>query len=183
MPVKPVSSPARAFTYRPFGSRLLALLDRRRHPDLDERQLGRGVDVAGELATGAVRADDGHERHDAGIGQQLGDVGDAPDVLGSIGGREAEVDVQPVADVVAVEQVGGTARRDQRRLDGRGDGRLARTREAGEPDGGAPAGPGGTAHRSVLPDDVALVHGRSGLTERRGSSPRRRSSWCPRRSG
>ena len=48
--------------------------------------------------------DDQHDQ--PGIDHQLGDLGDAADVLDAVGVGEAEVLVQAVADVVAVEQVG-----------------------------------------------------------------------------
>ena len=41
----------------------------------------------------------------AGVGHELGDFRDAADVFHAILGREAEVGVQPVPDVVAVEDV------------------------------------------------------------------------------
>ena len=59
-----------------------------------------------------------------------GDLGDAADVLDPVGVGEAEVAVEAVADVVAVEQVGAHAERVQLRLDDVGDRRLAGTRTA-----------------------------------------------------
>ena len=55
-------------------------------------------------------------------------LGDAADVLDAVGVGEAEVAVEPVAHVVAVEQVGVAAERVQLLLDQVGDGRLARAR-------------------------------------------------------
>ena len=63
----------------------------------------------------------------------LRDLGDAADVLDAVGVGEAEVLVEAVADVVAVEQVGVPAQRVQALLDEVGDGRLAGAGQAGEP--------------------------------------------------
>ena len=48
-----------------------------------------------------------------GVDHQLGHLGDAADVLDAVGLGEAEVLVQPMADVVAVEEVGVAAQRVQ----------------------------------------------------------------------
>ncbi len=75
------------------------------------------------------------DQHDqAGVDHQLGDLGDAADVLDPVVVGEAQVLVEAVADVVAVEQVGVAAVGVQPLLHQVGDGRLARAREAGEPD-------------------------------------------------
>ena len=58
----------------------------------------------------------------------LRDLGDAADVLDPVGVGEAEVAVEAVADVVAVEQVGVAAARVQLLLDEVGDRRLAGAR-------------------------------------------------------
>lgn len=58
-----------------------------------------------------------------------------PDVLLAILGREPQVLVQPETHIVAVEPVGLQAELEQVLLEGRRDGRFARRREAGEPDG------------------------------------------------
>src|SRR3546814_1760488 len=50
-----------------------------------------------------------------------------------VGVGEAEVAVQSMADVVAIEQIGVVAQRVQALLDQVGDGRLAGARQAGEP--------------------------------------------------
>ena len=71
------------------------------------------------------------------VGEQLRDLGDAADVLGAVLGREAEVLVQAVADVVAVEHVGELAPLDERLLRGHRDRRLPGAREAREPERGA----------------------------------------------
>ena len=68
------------------------------------------------------------------LDHQLGDLADAADVLHPVGLGEAEVAVEPVADIVAVEQHGVMAGLMQPLLDDVGDGRLAGAREAGEPE-------------------------------------------------
>ena len=50
---------------------------------------------------------------DPGVGEEPGDLAGAPDVLGPVRGAEAEVAVQPVAEVVAVEHVGEHAAADE----------------------------------------------------------------------
>ena len=92
-------------------------------------------------ALGAERRDERHEHDQPGVDHQLRDFGDAADVLDAVGVGEAEVLVQPVADVVAVEQVGVTAERVQPLLDQVGDRRLARAGQAGEPQHARAAGP------------------------------------------
>ena len=71
---------------------------------------------------------------------ERGDLGRAADVLDPVGRGEAEVAVEPVAEVVAVEQVGVPPDGVQLALDDVGDGRLARAGEPGEPH-----------HRGALP--------------------------------
>lgn len=68
---------------------------------------GSGVEVAGELAVGAEGGDEGGDGDLGAVGEQLGDLADAADVLLAVGVAEAEVLVQPEAHVVAVEAVRG----------------------------------------------------------------------------
>ena len=82
----------------------LAHVERRVDEHLEERQAGGLVEHADLLPTRPVRADEGHEGDDAGVGEEAGDLGDPPHVLGPAPRREAEIPVQPVAKVVAVEQ-------------------------------------------------------------------------------
>lgn len=65
-------------------------------------------------------------------------LSNAADVLVAVLLREAQVLVQAEAHVVAVEPVRGQAEVQQVLLEGRGDGRLARRRQAREPDGEPP---------------------------------------------
>ena len=63
-------------------------------------------------------------------------LGDTPDVLLSVLGREAKVLVQAEPDVVAIESVGLETKVEEVLLESNGDGGLARGRETSEPDGG-----------------------------------------------
>ena len=67
----------------------------------------------------------------------VGDVGEPAQVLGAIGHREAEIGVESVAQVVPVENIGGTALFEQLLLDEHGHRRLARPGQPGEPHGPA----------------------------------------------
>ena len=70
-----------------------------------------GLDqLAHHAALGAERRDEGAEHDQAGIDEQLRHLADAADVLDAVGIGEAEVAVEAVADIVAVEQH-GVARR------------------------------------------------------------------------
>ena len=65
--------------------------------------------VARHLALGAERRDERHEHDQAGIGHQLGDFGHAADVLHPVLVGEAEIAVQAMADIVAVQHIGVAA--------------------------------------------------------------------------
>ena len=69
------------------------------------------------------------ERHRLGLSLKQ-----AEEALAAVAGLEAEVAGEPVAQVVAVEQVGGAAGLDERALERDRDRRLARRRQAGQPD-------------------------------------------------
>ena len=166
----------------------LALLQRRRDPDLEERQAGVGVQVADHVAARAVGRHQRHDDDDAGVGHQAGDLGGAADVLLARRVVEAEVAAQPVAQVVAVEPVGVDAALGQRPHQLAGHGRLARGGQAGEPDGRAAAAEQRLAllalQRLPLPDDVLGVRALEAHESRGpGSSRPRPCCWSPRRSG
>ena len=72
----------------------------------------------------------------AGIDHQLRDFGDAADILDAVGIGEAEIAVEAVADIVAVEQIGDVALGMELLLDEIGDGRFAGARQSGEPQHG-----------------------------------------------
>ena len=60
--------------------------------------------LAHHLPLGAERRDEGAEHDQAGVHHQLGDLADAADILDAVGFGEAEIAVEPMAHVVAVEQ-------------------------------------------------------------------------------
>src|SRR5262249_23106977 len=87
-------------------------------------------------------------------------------VLGAILGREPQVLVEPVADVVPIEDVGAHTAFPEVLLELDGDGGLAGAGEAGQPDGRTLVSvellPVTTGHRALMPDDVGrllLCHG------------------------
>ena len=102
---------------------------------------------------------------------QLRDLADAADVLDPVGLGEAEVAVEPVADIVAIEQHGVAAERKQLLVDDVGDRRLAGARQSGEPDDAGllvlQRGAFGLADRQRLPGDVG------GAAQREGDHPGR----------
>ena len=85
---------------------------------------------------GAERRDERDQHDQPGIGDQMGRLDDAPDVLDPVGVGEAEIPVQAMADIVAVQRVGVPAKRQQPLLDVVGDRRLARAGQPGEPQDG-----------------------------------------------
>jgi hypothetical protein len=147
-----------------LGVALLGNLEGHVDVDLDKGDvlvvllLGLGVEVPGEVPVGAVGTDEGGDGDGGRVGEELGYLGDAADVLVAVLLGEAEVLVEAEADVVAVEAVGGHAEVQEVLLQGGGNGGLARGGEAGEPEGEAlllaelvalPVGEGG------VPGDVA----------------------------
>ena len=72
------------------------------------------------------------ERQHPRLGEHAGHLTGPAHVLGAVPVREAEVAVEPVAQVVAVEQEGGPAAVDERLFHRGGQGRLAGPRQAGE---------------------------------------------------
>src|SRR5262249_41334531 len=84
----------------------------------------------------------------------LGHLADAADVLGAILGREPEVLVEAVTDVVAVQDVGAHAAFEEALLQVDGDRRLAGARQSREPDRTASVAVQALA---ILAGDRALV--------------------------
>lgn len=129
--------------------------------------LGRGgVQVAGELAVGAEGGDEGGDGDGGRVGEELGDLADAADVLLAVGLGEAQVPVQAEADVVAVEPVRGHAEVQQVLLERRRHRRLAARRQAREPEREALLAPvlGALAPRQGrVPGYVAIGGEREGV--------------------
>ncbi len=94
--------------------------------DFNERQACFNVQGADGVTILAIRADEACHRDDTGVGEQLGHLADTADILLAVGGREAEIFIQAVANIVAVEDVGKPAPLDDRVFEGEGDGALAR---------------------------------------------------------
>ena len=92
--------------------------------------------------------DDQHDQ--PGIGHQPGDFADAADVLDPVGLGEAEIVVEAVADIVAVEQIGVPALGQQLLLDQIGDGRLAGAGKPGEPQHARASGPSAAARLALV---------------------------------
>lgn len=173
-----------------LGVALLGLLDGNVDVDLDESQGlvigvrgGRcGVQLAGGLPILLEGRDEGGDGNGGRVGEEFGNLsdgqrpgghrverwylGDAADVLVSIGVGESQVLVQAEAHIVAVQPVGGEAEVQQMLFERSCDGRLARGAETGEPDGEAalPAESVALAARQGrVPGDVAgHVLGRAG---------------------
>ena len=88
-----------------------------RHIDEDLDELARREAFARHAPLGAERRDEAHQHDQPGVGHQPRDLGHAPDVLHAILVGEAQVAIQAVAHVVAVEQEGVVARGVQPLLD------------------------------------------------------------------
>lgn len=80
-----------------------------------------------------IRRNKRRNRHCTTIREEEGHFGDAADILGAVGGGEAEVGVEAEADVVAVEAVGVQVVRggEEGGFEGGGDGGFSRGGEAG----------------------------------------------------
>ena len=107
----------------------------------------------------AERRDQRDQNDQPGIDEQLRHLGDAADVLHPVGIGEAQVAVQAVADVVAIQQVAVAASRRQPAFHPRGGGGLARPRKAGEPQD---AGPLALLAGALFLVDLALLPGEIG---------------------
>jgi hypothetical protein len=92
-----------------------------------------GIICAHHVALGTEGRDERGDDDQARIGHQLRDLADAADIFDAVGVGKAQILVEAVADIVAIEQEGVRFRRVQLLLDQVGDGRFARARKAGEP--------------------------------------------------
>lgn len=123
-----------------LGVALLSNLEGHVDEDLDEGDglvavlVGLGVQLARKVAVSAVGRDEGGDGDGGRVGEELGDLADAADVLVAVGLGEAQVLVEAEAHVVAVEAVGGEAQVQEVLLERGGHGGLAGGGEAGQPD-------------------------------------------------
>jgi hypothetical protein len=111
-------------------------------------------DRADVVAVGPVGRDERREDDDAGIREELRHLTDPADVLAAVVGREAEVRIQAVADVVAVEHVGEPPSLDEGVLGRDRDRRLPRAGKTGQPDRHALLA---EHFFAIVPRDVTLV--------------------------
>ena len=108
------------------------------------------------VAGGSQRRHEGHDGDGAGVGEQAGQLADAKDVARPVGLVEAEIAADPMAEVVAVQQVGEPPGQHQPLLQRGAERRLARGGKPGQP------------HRRAVG-----VQGAASATPARGSSPAR----------
>ena len=87
-----------------------------------------GKQLAHHAPLGAERRDERAQHDQSGVRHQPGDLADAADILDPVFLGEAEIAVEAVADIVAIEQQRVCAARVQAGLDQIGDGRFAGTR-------------------------------------------------------
>ena len=125
-------SPRSALAYKPFGSRFLHSVQGGVDEHLDEAA-GR-QDVARQLAVGGERGDEGGQGDETGVGHQRGHFAHPADILLAVFVAEAQVLVEAVADIVAVQQIGVVALMGENLLQGAGEGGFSRSAQAGEPD-------------------------------------------------
>ena len=127
------------------------------------------MELTGLLAVGLVGRDEGGNGNGGAVGEELGDLWALGSAIACSGGRsrnrthlcyppdvlisallvETQVLVEAEAHVVAIKTVCGEAEVEQVLLERSGDGRLARGRQASEPDGEA----------ALLAECVALAAG------------------------
>ena len=100
-------------------------------PDLHARL--RRMQIPRNLAIGPVRRDKARDGDHTAVGEELGNLGYPPDVLVAVRFGEPEVFVQPEADVVAVETVGGDAEVQKVLFESDRDGRFAGGGKPGKP--------------------------------------------------
>ena len=111
---------------------------------------------------GAVAGEGGDEAGNddqAGIDEDLAQFADAPDVLDTVGVAEAEVFVEPVANVVAVQQVAAVALGEEALFEGAGQGGFAGSAAVGEPDNERALGIGPAANASRIISTLAVKPG------------------------
>lgn len=128
------------FLVQTFGVARFADAQRRIDEDFDEGDGGLAiarVHGADGVAVGLIGRDERGDGDQPRVGKQAADLADAPDVLGAIGGGEAQIGTQAVTEVVAVESVCRAAGLHEVGFERGGDGAFAACGEAGEPNGAA----------------------------------------------
>src|SRR6056297_2887133 len=119
---------------QPLGVSRFAHVQRGVDVDLDE--LAVFHQLAHHRAVGAKRRDERGQHHQAGVGHQACNLADASNVFDPIVVAEAQIPVQPVAHVVAVQQVAVVASLEKRLFKRVGYSRFAGAGESGEPEHG-----------------------------------------------
>ena len=102
--------------------------------DVDLHEVVRANDFPRVLAVLDVGADERSDGDDTCAVHEPGHLGDAPDVFGAVIGAEAEIAVQAMAHVVAVEHDAEASGGRELAFDLVGDGGFSAAAEAGEPD-------------------------------------------------
>src|SRR5207253_981155 len=82
------------------------------------------------------------------LGEDPRDLADAPDILAALGRREAEIGIEPLADIVAVEDRRLIPEFEELLLEHPREGRLAGSGKAGKPDDAAEVPVAGGARRA-----------------------------------
>jgi len=121
----------------PLGVPLFAHLDGRVHEHFHEEKPGFVVDLPRDVAVLPVRGYEARHGDEAGVGEELRHFAYTADVFLAVFGGKAQVVVEPVADVVAVKDVGEPVSLDQGVLEGESESAFTGGTEAGEPDGAA----------------------------------------------
>ena len=128
--------PGTGFFIEALGIAIFADLQVALYEDFDEvAVVEQGPDP---LAILLVGGDEGGDDDGAGVGEQLGHLAHPADVLLPVSGGEAEVTIQAVADVVAIQGVGVVAQVEEFLFQVYRQGRFPGAGEAGEPDNRAP---------------------------------------------
>ena len=147
---------------QPLGVALHADLDGGIDEDFQEFALAH--QLTRHAAFGAERRDEGGQHDQAGIHEQLGGLAHAADILHPVGIGEPQVLVQAMADIVAVQQIGVLALGGKLLFHQVGDGGLAGTRQAREPQDGRlltlHGGAGLFVHVQRLPMHIGGAHQR-----------------------
>ena len=124
---------ARLFV-EPLRIALLADFHGRIDEDLDKIAPAFERDFTGAAAVGEIGRNERGDDDEPGISHEFADFADAPDIFDAILWREAEVAIQAVADVVAIEHINVQAELEEFAFERVGDRAFARAGKAREPD-------------------------------------------------